>query len=271
MRTRLIAASAAIIIGGALAACGQGAGDGAGTPDPTGPPSAKADCPDCDPAGPNAFIQANVGAGFYQVGDTWLVAHRFVNRPEIEKHGDVFLGTDEVESEAFAFRYRVLALDREVFDQVVRDVVTIEITQDTPAGPGAALFSPERVDRVEHRVVFVMNDLLDPVRETVYSNDYPHGKSLELDSRASLTTGGSVFPRTVPRLLAAGGVPSAAPELPADLADIAESYDPAWGEATYVRYAFDNGDVAYWSRDRGHYWPFYVVTQGTASVLVKWN
>lgn len=248
-------------------ACGEDTDPTGGEPTPV----AKADCPDCDPAGPGAFEQTGVGDGFYEVGDTWLVAHRVVSSPELEKRGDVFLGTDVVESEAFAFRYRVLSVDSAMFERVEREVATIEVVQGTPTGANAALFNPARLDRFEHKVVFELNDLLDPVRETTYSRDYPNGKSVRLDATSSLSERGSVFPRTIPRLLVAGGVASPPPELPADLADIVDAYDPDWASASYLKYVFDNGDLVYWSKDRGQYWPFYVATARAASVLVKWN
>lgn len=264
----------------ALAAC---AGDGEKAP-PTSDPAestvspVKSDCPDCDQAGPSAFVQAGVGASFYAKGDHWQVAVRFDSLPTAEKRDDVFLGEDVTASEVFLFDYAATAIDRDVFEveqgegtaKVLRDLATIEITQATPAGPNADLLSAERIDTYEKKVEFVMNDLLEPVRETVYSRRYPNGHEVDLDGKSSLKTGASLFPRTIPRLLTAGqDVP--APALPADLEDVADAFDPTWRDATYKRYDFENGDLVYWSVGRGHLWPFYSRTSQGHAVLVSWN
>jgi hypothetical protein len=232
--------------------------------------AAKADCPDCDPAGPNAFVQTGVGSGFYAVGSHWQVAWRFNHEPTAEMR-DVFLGEDRATSEVFLFDYTVTHLDKDVFDNVLRLLATIEVVQATPAGAHADLFSPERLDQHEHKVRFVLNDLLDPVRETVYSRDYPNGKDVEFDGKSSLKTGGSVFPRTIPRVLVSGQVDAPAPSLPADLADVVDAMDPAWASRTYGKTTFDNDDVVYWAKGQGHYWPFFVQTSEGVGVLVSYE
>ncbi|MGM0574246.1 MAG: hypothetical protein ACQEXJ_00745 [Myxococcota bacterium] len=231
----------------------------------------KTDCPDCDPAGPGAFEQTGVGDRFYAEGDHWQVAFRYVHEPMAEKRGDVFLGEDVADSEVFLFDYRVLRTDRDAFGDVLRDTATVEITQATPDGPHADLFSPERIDRFEHKVVFRLNDLLEPIAETIYDRNHPHGKRVRLDGESSLGAGASLYPRTIPRLLVEGAVDAPAPDLPVDLADVADAMDPAWRDATYQKYVFDNGDVVYWPRGRGHLWPFFVRTSQGAGVLVSWN
>ncbi len=254
----------------ALGACSAADQAPAGAGDPTVSP-VKSDCPDCDPAGPNAFVQAGIGAGFYEVGDHWQVAWRYTSNPMIEMRDDVFLGTDVAQSEAFLFDYRVTAVDRDVFDNVLRDTVTVEVTQAAPAGAHADLYSPERIDQFEQKVVFTMNDLLEPVRETVYSRDYPHGKTVELDTKSSLKTGASLYPRTIPRLLVAHQVDAPAPALPADLKDIADAVVPGWDAETYLKVTFDNGDVVYWGKGDGRLWPFFTATADGAGLLVSYE
>ena len=46
--------------------------------------------------------------------------------------------------------------------------------------------------------------------------------------------------------------------------------NPTWATDTYRRYTFDNGDVVYWARNRGQYWPFYTRTRHGEGVLVSW-
>lgn len=270
MRTQMLAS---VVLASSLV-FGFGCGGDTDTSDTGGnggTTAAKSDCPDCDPAGPNAFIQTGVGDGFYEVGDTWQVAFRYVHTPMAERRDDVFLADDVADSEVYLFDYVVRSLGRDVFDNVQRDTAVLEITQATPTGVNADLFSPERVDRYEHKIVFEMNDLLEPTYEIYYNKNYPHGKRTRLDTRSSLKQGASIFPRTVPRLLVEGAVEAPAPTLPADLADVVDAYGVGWRDATYKRYTFDNGDIVYWAQSSGKYWPFYVRTSQGVGVLVKWN
>lgn len=253
---------AALALG--VSACGD---SGAKTGDEPTPNAGKSDCPDCDPAGPNAFVQTGVGQGFYTAGQRWQVAVRYNHTPLAEK-GEVFLGEDLAASDVFLFEYSVKGVQKAVFANVLRDVVEVEIRQATPTSD---LYSAERIDQFEHRVAFEMNDLLEPIRETVWSNDYPHGKTIELDSTASLKTGASLYPRTIPRLLVNGGVASPAPELPGDLADVADAAVPGWRSKAYLKYSFDNGDVVYWAKDENWLWPFYTSNASAVTLLVKWN
>ena len=233
--------------------------------------SAKSDCPDCDPAGPNAFIQTNVGGtGFYATGDHWQVAFRYNHSPVAEMR-DVFLGEDRALSDVFLFDYEVLAIERGVFNNVLREVATVEITQAALTGTHSGLFAPQRVDDFEFMVSFEMKDLREPVAEKVFNRRYPHGKRVRLDSKASLKTGGSIFPRTIPRLLVEGALDYPAPDLPADLEDVVDSMSPSWRDTAYKRFDFENGDVLYWAQERGQYWPFYVKTSQGEGVLVSWN
>jgi hypothetical protein len=250
----------------ATSACGDSGNKDGGEPaDPT--TSGKSDCPDCDPAGPNAFIQTGLANAFYAAGQTWDVAVRYNQTPLSEK-GEVFLGEDLAASDVFLFRYTATGLSRAVFQNVMRDVVSVRITQATPSSP---LYSSERIDGFEHMVEFDMNDLLEPTRETTYSNDYPNGKTIELDTTESLRTGASLYPRTIPRLLVAGGVASPAPALPSDLADVADAEVPGWQSKSYLKYVFDNGDLVYWANDEGWLWPFYTQNAQAVTLLVRWN
>jgi hypothetical protein len=266
LRMRTVALLTAALAFSAFSACGELTKT---TDDPGA--AAKADCPDCDPAGPNAFIQAGVADSFYTASSTWQVAYRFNETPLTNKTPDIFLPEEETQSEAFLFEYRVVGLKKDVFNNVLRDVVTIEVTQGAATGTYGDLFDPSRVDGFEKKVVFEMNDLLDPIRETVFTSDYPNGKTVELDSASSLTTGGSTYPRTIPRLLAAGGIDAPAPSLPVDLMDIADAMNPTWAEQSYKKYVFDNGDQVYWTKGNGDLWPFYVRTQRGEGVLVRFN
>ncbi|MCB9786861.1 MAG: hypothetical protein H6744_09230 [Deltaproteobacteria bacterium] len=255
-----------------LIACGGDGTNPPNTPAPAANVSAvKSDCPDCDPAGANAFVQAGLGSGFYALGDHWQVAFRYTQTPMAEKRDEVFLGSDVATSEVFLFDYVVTATDRDVFDNVLRQTATVSISQAVPGGPDAGLFSPERIDRHEQRLDFTLNDLLEPVSEVLYSRRAPHGKRVRLDGKSSLQTGASLFPHTIPRVLAAGAVDAVAPELPADLADVVDAMDSGWRDAAYRRYTFDNGDVVYWAVQRGQLWPFYAHTRQGHAALVAWN
>ena len=242
-----------------------------GAPGVQGLGAVKADCPDCDPGGPNAFVQAQIGQGFYEAGQSWQVAFRYSHSPQAEMRGDVFVERDTATSEVYLFGYQVIETDKMVADSVLRQTATIEVAQAEPSGPFGDLFGQERVDGSEHKVQFSMNDLLEPIAETVYSRRYPNGKRVTLDAKSSLKPGASIFPRTIPRLLVEGAQDTAAPELPADLKDVADAMNPTWSTGTYRRYTFDNGDVVYWSRSRGEYWPFYTRNRQGEGVLVSWT
>lgn len=258
-----IFAGTSLIVAFALGACGD---SGSKTAEPT-PVAGKSDCPDCDPAGPNAFVQTGVGQGFYTAGQSWQVAVRYNQTPLAEKT-EVFLGEDVATTDVFLFEYTVSGVSKAVFDNVRRDVVAIDIKQATPSSD---LYSSDRLDEFEHGVSFEMNDLLEPIRETTFSNDYPNGKTIELDATESLHTGASLYPRTIPRLLVNGGVASPAPELPSDLRDVADLSVPGWESKSYLKYTFPNGDVVYWAKDANWLWPFYTQNASAATLLVKWN
>ncbi len=292
MRTRFLPLLLALALPAFVAAC---ASDGADKTDSTPEGEStinpgKADCPDCDPAGPGAFEQAGIGETFYKVGDHWELAVVFTQTPLHEKRDDIFLAQqakigdvvygDVIQTEAFLFDYAVSGTDSDVFtieqgeghSLVMRELATVEITQAvvSSADPGEQHLSMDRLDTYEYKVEFVMNDLLEPISETVYSRNYPNGRTVELDQKSQLKTGASLFPRTIPRILTSG-VDTVAPELPADLAAIADSRDASWRDATYKMYEFDNGDVTYWSVGRGQLWPFYSKTRSAEAVLVGWN
>jgi hypothetical protein len=267
MRIVLTITSAALALG--LFACGET------QPEPTVPAnplaSAKADCPDCDPAGPNAFVQAGIATSFYEAGQSWAVAYRYNHTPMAEMRGDVFLGEDEVPSEIYLFDYVARSVDRIVSENKLRQTVTVDVSQAYPTGTHGDLFATGRVDTYEYGVSFTMNDLLEPMRETVHSRRYPNGRQVELDSKSSLKTGASIFPRMIPRLLVSGSVAATAPELPADLRDVADQMVPGWESVLYQKYRFQNGDLVYWAADSGQLWPFYTRTRAGEGLLVAWK
>lgn len=251
-----------------VAACGEGETAESG---PAPAQAAKSDCPDCDPAGPNAFAQTQLGDGFYREGQSWQVAYRYNVPPTAEMRDDVFLGEDVASSEAYLFEYRVTGLGTTIRENTQRQTVTIRISQADSQGSHGDLFAPGRVDTYESAVEFTMNDLLEPMHEKVFSRRYPNGMHSELDPKASLRTGASVFPKTIPRLLVHGAVAAPAPELPEDLRDIADALRTGWDKALYKKLVFGNGDVVYWTVDGDEYWPFYTRTRAGEGLLVAWN
>ncbi len=263
-----LAAIAALTLGFAAPGCGD---DSKNTTTDPQVGAGKADCPDCDPSGPNAFKQANVADGFYAKGDTWQVAYRFNRVNLFEKREQLLFEDTILESEVYLFNYEVLSNDEDTFDNVKRELATIRVSQATPSGANADLFNAERLDTYEHKVEFMINDLLDPVEEVTFNRDYPNGKTIRLDAKSNLKTGASVFPRTIPRLLVNGGIDSPAPELPADLRDVVDAMMPSWSSMTYLKYVFDNGDTVYWAKEGDILWPFYVETTRGAGVLVSWR
>lgn len=248
------------------AACASSQGPAA-TPPTGGEPkvTGKGDCPDCDPGGGSAFQQTGMAPRFYRTGDTFYVAFRFDHRSDMAMAAPEIAPDRKAASEVYLFRYRVLGVTKNVFDRVMREVAEIEVTQATPTDH-AELFAPDRVDEHEPRLLFTLNDLLDPIEETIFNAEYPDGYTVEVNQKSSLNTGSSVYPHSIPRILVQGSG-SAAPEVPADLADILAVFDPGWASRTYERYDFDNGDVVFWAR--GDLWPFFIRTGQGVGVLVR--
>jgi len=119
--------------------------------------------------------------------------------------------------------------------------------------------------------------LLEPVAETLYNRQYPHGKRIEVDTKSRLQTGSSLFPHTVPRALVQPGYqPGAAVEMAPQVEAAADAFVPGWRDRVYRKYTFDDvgelagrGDVVYWVE--GELWPFYVRTDQGEGVLVAFD
>lgn len=254
----------------ALAALGACSSDDGGLKeeDP-GKVVAKGDCPDCDPAGPGAFEQANMGLRFYMAGDAWQVAYQFKIRNDMAREA---LRADQLPddptefamvqedrqvtiSDVFLFDYEVLTLDKRNIDNVMRDVARIHVEQGIS---NSAQFSQERLDTHEFALEFELDDLLRPLTETFFNREYPHGKRVEVDHVSSLSgleSGPSLYPHIVPRVLTAGAE-AEAPALTPELEAVANDRVPGWQDNSYRKYEFANGDLVYWAE--GQLWPFYV-------------
>lgn len=291
MKTRAIWWTVAAL---ALSGCaGDAATEPAGPTSEQTPNGGKADCPDCDDAGPAALIQAGLAGRFYTTGETWQVAWQFTQRGDHEMQPVLHVDPMDLPAEdsaiaartmsdVFLFDYAVQAVDERIFTskegkRVKRQVATIDITPGDPAATAhAEVFSAQRIGRFEPRFRFEMNDLLDPVAETLYTRQHPNGLRVEVDQVSRLQTGSSLFPHTVPRVLTtankAFGDDFAAAMSP-DVAAAADAFAPGWRARVYNRYSFDGqgeaagqGDVVYWAK--GDMWPFYVKTEQGEGVLI---
>lgn len=228
---------------------------------------AKGDCPDCDPHGGHAMLQAGISDRFYKAGDQFLVAFRFNHRGDMNMEAPDLYPDRKTASEIFLFQYAVKSVTKDIFENVMREVVEIEVTQAVPSGENAELFSPVRLDQHEYKLTFTMNDLLDPLTETFYNTEYPNGNTVEVTQKSSLNTGSSLYPHTVPRALINGAKNAPPPPLPPDLEDIASYFVPDYKDRVYFKFDFDNGDLVYWAK--GSLWPFYVATAQGEGILVK--
>ena len=233
-------------------------------------PAGKADCPNCDPSGSTAFVQAGLETRWYRPGDKWHVAFQFQNRNDVNKE-DILLATQRDEwtkSGVFLFQYEALTASEDEFNNQIRDIISIGVRQVDPAEvnlDGAGYFESERLDTHTHRVSFRMNDLTDALDITEYSRRYPNGRTTLAPSNAALSLNSNIFPVNVPRLLV-GGADVTAPELPQDLRIIADSMDAGWAERTYKKYDFRNGDVVYWAK--GYLWPFFIENAQGRGLLI---
>ncbi|MFT7622922.1 MAG: hypothetical protein ACI9WU_002097 [Myxococcota bacterium] len=237
-------------------------------------PAGKADCPNCDETGPNAFIQAGLETRFYKGGDKWHVAFQFRNRGMMGKE-DVLFADAETQSGIFLFEYEALRVRNDVFrtsdggDQR-REVVEIAVTQVDPAKvglDGAGYFESERLDRQQHKVHFTMNDLTDALEVTYFDRQYPNGHTVQAPRNSALSLTDSIFPVNVPRLLrGSASVIGSEVHLPQDLEVIANSLDATWRDRSYKRFAFENGDIVYWAK--GYLWPFYIENAQGRGLLI---
>jgi hypothetical protein len=298
----LVTALLATTLGCAGAQSGDDSGGSTGQ-------TAKGDCPDCDLAGPGALVQAGVADRFYVPGDAWKVGFQFNQRSDMNMNlvlnvpeSDLEFG-DRTQSatnrtDVFLFDYRVTGLHQDVFEpnaytKVKRDVAEIEVTAGHPSTVPAGLVSNQDIGAFEHKVVFEMNDLLDPVSETIYSRRYPNGRKVELDHKSRLKTGSSAFPHTIPRVLVneTGYINGAEIQLSPELEALANATRPGWRNEVYFVFTFNTAemwvdeegvikldvnfigepagyrDVVYWAI--GDLWPFYVRNDQGAGVLVS--
>jgi hypothetical protein len=294
MKTMSKWASAALAGALAVSAC---ASESAPAMDPTDqekPAAGKADCPDCDDTGPGALVQAGLYDGFYEAGHTWRVAWQFTQRTDMEMkpvlHVDPLdlpaessaLASRSV-SDVFLFDYAVLGTAERIFTakdgtRVKRQVATIRIAPGDPAATAhQEVFSAQEIGRFEPKFVFELNDLLEPVAETIFSRTYPNGRRIEVDSVSRLATGSSLFPHAVPRVLT-GAVTvfgdDFADRVSPEVAAAADAFAPGWRSRTYNAYTFEGkgeiegqGDVVAWAK--GDLWPFYVKTDQGEGVLVE--
>jgi len=259
----------AVVVGAALLCACSAGGSGEETEDP-GKKVAKGDCPDCDPAGPSAFEQAGLGLRFYAPGDTWKVAYQFKQRNDMDREAlkvqqlpedPTELGMIQEDarvelSEVFLFAYSVGKVEKVIIDNVQRDVALVKVEQAPFADSG--LYSQQRLDTHEYSLEFTLDDLLRPRSETFYNAEYPHGRTIEVDSESSLSgldQGSTLFPHTVPRILTQATA-STAPVMTAELEKAADAVLPGWRAASYLKYTFENGDVVFWMN--GQVWPFFV-------------
>jgi len=271
----------AVFLVAALAFAGGCAADGEAQKET--PKVAKGDCPTCDPAGPSAFEQAGMGLRFYAPGDGWQVAYQFKMRNDMSRdnvHADQ-LPDDPSEfsaiqeerqlslSDVFLFGYAVEGVEKRVIDNVQRDVATIKVVQ--AAASRSDLFSQDRLDTREYSLLFELDDLLRPIRETFFNAEYPHGKTIEVDMVSSLSGldgGSSLFPHNVPRVQVQH-TESDAPAMTGDLEAVADELVPGWRAEKYMEFAFANGDRVWWAQ--GALWPFYVDGWQGCGLLVSQN
>ncbi len=277
MRTLIIASAAISMLLGGCAKDGEVVDPselvGGGEDRPAG----KADCPNCDDSGPNAFIQAGLESRFYRPGDKWHVAFQFRNRGIMGKED--FLQPTSKDSWAasglYLFEYTAKSVREDVFrnsegsDQY-REVVDIEVTQVDPDQVGlggAGYFESERLDRHHKKVSFRMNDLTDALDVTYYTRSYPNGRTVEAPTNSALTLNDSVFPVSVPRLLrGSADVIGSELGLPQDLRMVADSIDAGWVDRVYKRFRFANGDTVYWAK--GYLWPFFIENAQGRGLLI---
>ncbi|MCA9522205.1 MAG: hypothetical protein KC609_14595 [Myxococcales bacterium] len=235
----------------------------------------KLDCPDCDPKGPNAFVQTGLGDQFYTTGETFKVAFRrleqnfLTNRESLSNEPGVKLLAN-VSSEIHLFSYKVVGLRKQDINNVLRDVVKLEITQATP--PANLGFSNERVDGFEKKLELEMDDLLYLVSVTRYTRTYPLGLTVAAGTNQPVNLPGSVFPAFVPDASVAG-VERSGGDIPLDTAfkPIADNMQPGWSSKSYLYFELGTNEIVFWQK--GHKWPFYIRNNHGETLLVEhgWN
>tara|TARA_B100000029_G_scaffold513469_1_gene613184 strand:+ start:1284 stop:2120 length:837 start_codon:yes stop_codon:yes gene_type:complete len=230
----------------------------------------KADCPDCDPSGPSAFIQAGLSSRFYATGDTFYVGWRYFDRNDMDK--SLRLADERVTmSDFYLFKYEVVSVDERIIDRTRRQVATIRISQAFPSQTAgfasvSSLFANHALTRHQYRLTFEMDDLLRPISETLYSKQFPNGRTVQTDIDSSLNGNSDIFPRTIPRIYRSEGSDTML-QLPDELHQLTKTFFPSYEEQTVRQFKFkDNGDLVYW-RD-GDLWPFFTRTRQGEGVLL---
>ena len=253
---------------------------------------AKGDCPTCDEAGPGAMEQAGISERFYVKGDAWIIAYQRTSRHDMAmepvlnvEESELPLGagvqSNRDRTPLFLFNYQVDRVYRSLFPtlggkDVLREIASIIATPgDATNAPVAELFIHDDFTQLEPKLAFEMNDLLDPISETLYSKEYPNGKRIPLAGKSRLRTGSSIFPHSIPRALVAPTyVLGKSIEISPELETVLDVTNPDWREKTYLSYRFEGlgevesqGDKVYW--EPGTLWPFLIETDQGTGVLLR--
>ena len=230
----------------------------------------KADCPDCDPSGPNAFIQAGFSSRFYAAGDTFYVGWRYFDHNDMDK--SLRLADERVTmSDFYLFKYDVVSVHERIVDRTRRQVATIRISQAFPSqvsefAGASVLFANHQLTRHQYMLTFEMDDLLRPISETLYSKQFPNGRTVQSDLDSTLNGNSDLFPRIIPRIYKSQGT-DALVQLPDELHQLAKTFVPAYENQVMRQFEFkDNGDIVFWRN--GDLWPFFTRTKQGEGILL---
>ncbi len=235
----------------------------------------KADCIDCSEDGPGAFQELGLGDAFWKVGQSWQVAYLMHTDTRAQHKAIEQVGQAKANSGLVVLDFEVVDVGEHA-STVTRPTVIIRITQGTALGSVGELLAGReiRIDEVTAKIDLEIDDLFRPVALTEYSGprgDFPNGRTIATDPREAVRSVGTSFPYLVPNAhLNAEKV--SLPELPPELAEIADLTTQNYGDREYSHFDLDAagynaGEHVFWAA--GDLWPYLVRTQTATGILIR--
>lgn len=236
----------------------------------------KADCFNCNEEGPGAFQELGLRDSFWKVGDSWQVAYILHADTRAQKEPMKLQQPSKTDAGMVVLNFEVVDAGEFVSTET-RPTAVIRITQGEALGTVGNLIDGEiRLDEVTAKIDLEIDDLWRAVAVTEFSGprgEFPNGQTITADPREAVRSLGGSFPYIVPNAFV-GAPEEDLPELPAALAEIAETVRPGYADSKYTHFDLDSGgyeagEHVFWAK--GDIWPFLVRTSSATGVLISQN
>ncbi len=235
----------------------------------------KADCFNCNENGPGAFQELGIRDAFWKVGNTWQVAYLLHADTRAQKEPMKLQQPAKTDAGLVVLNFEVVEVGEHVSTEA-RATAVIRITQGEAAGTIGTLVEEDeiRLDEVTAKIDLEIDDLWRPVAVTEYSGPrghFPNGRTITADPREAVRSLGGSFPYVVPNAIV-GAPQEPLPELPAQLAEIAQLARSGYADQEYSHFDLDDagyeaGEHVYWAK--GDLWPFLVRTSSATGILIN--